>query len=65
MKFENVTMYCRQKSKEAAQAHIEMTTKVNTKNLVDFGVGYDDKRGWHSWTTRKEWVGKKEMQEDE
>ena len=56
MKFENVTMYCRQKSEEAAQAHIEMITKVNTKNLVDFGVSYDDKRGWHSWTTRKELV---------
>ena len=65
MKFENVTMYCRQKSEDAAQAHIEMITKVNTKNLVDFGVGYDEKRGWHSWTTRKEWVNEKEMQEDE
>ena len=65
MKHENITMYCRQKTEEAAQAHIEMITKVNKKNLVDFGVGYDNKRGWHSWTTRKEWVNKKEVQENE
>ena len=65
MKHENVTMYCRQKSKEAAQSHIDAITKVNAKSLVDFGVGYDDVRGWHSWTTRKEWVQEKVEQEDE
>ena len=65
MKFEDVTMYCRQKSEEAAQSHIDMITKVNTKDLVDYGVGYDDKRGWHSWTTRKEWVCTKGEQDGE
>lgn len=65
MNFKNVTMYHRQKSEAEAQAHIEMITKVNTHNLVDFDVGYDEARGWHSWTTRKEWVDTREVQEDE
>ena len=65
MKFEDVTMYHKQKSKEAAQSHIDAITKVNTKDLVDYGVDYDEVRGWHSWTIRREWVQAKVEQEDE
>jgi hypothetical protein len=60
MKHEAITVYCKQKSEESAKAHIERITKFNASRLIDSGVGHDEKRGWHSWMTVKQWVEPKE-----